>query len=185
MRTVEHWEGDVATIALSASSVEIAEAMRAAQVGSLVVMDGKKPVGIVTDRDLLCRVIAAGRDADSTRASDVMSSPLVSVEPDAPLEKFAGAMATNGIRRVPVVHAGKLRGIVSLDDTLGTLSDEFSDLAAGRRRSARAASGRRIHHEVESMIGDLADRLDELGNDARRGVRKRIENVMEKIGLRE
>jgi CBS domain-containing protein len=185
MRTVEHYQGHVATIPLHATSVEIAEEMRAEEVGSLVVMDRKTPVGIVTDRDLLCRVVAVGRDPEQTRAEEVMSSPLVSVEPTEPLEALVDAMATHGVRRIPVVRSGKLRGIVSLGDAMESVSDECSDLAAGRRRSARAATGRRLYHGVETWIREVGEQLDRLGDETRSKVQKRIDGLLERVGLRE
>lgn len=185
MRTVEHYQGHVATIPLHATSVEIAEEMRNEEVGSLVVMDRKAPVGIVTDRDLLCRVVAVGRDPEETRAEEVMSSPLVSVEPREPLERLVNAMASHGIRRIPVVRSGKLRGIVSLDDAMAAVSDECGDLAAGVRRSTRAAAGRRLYHGVESWIREVASELDRAGEETRARVQRRIERLLERVGLRE
>jgi CBS domain-containing protein len=184
MRTVEHYNVDVETIPLAATSVEIAEKMRSEEVGSLVVMDGKSPVGIVTDRDLLCRVIAVGRDAEASQAADVMSSPLVSVEPTATLEDLADTMASHGIRRVPVARNGKLFGIVTLDDVMAKVSDECGDLAQGRRRSVRVASGRRLQHHVESLVGEIADQIDRLGDEARRRIQRRIEGFLDRVGLR-
>ena len=184
MRTVEHYQGHVATIPLQATCVEIAEEMRNEEVGSLVVMDRKSPVGIVTDRDLLCRVIAVGRDPEVARAEEVMSSPLVSVEPSEPLEQVVDAMASHGVRRIPVVRSGKLRGIVTLDDAMATVSDECGDLAAGQRRNARAASGRRLYHGVESWIRDLGQQLEKLGDETRSNIQKRVEGLLERVGLR-
>ena len=184
MRTVQHYQGHVATIPIHASSVKIAEEMRDEEVGSLVVMDRKTPVGIVTDRDLLCRVIAVGRDPEAARADELMSSPLVSVEPSESLEQLVDVMASHGIRRIPVVRSGKLRGIVTLGDAMETVSDECGDLAAGRRRSARIAAGRRLYHGVESWVREAADQLDRLGDKTRSRVQKRIESLLETVGLR-
>lgn len=183
MRAVEHYKGEVETVPIEAAIPEVAEAMRRKEMGSLVVLDGRKPVGIVTDRDLVCRVIAVGRDSEETTAGDVMSSPLLTADPREPLEEVVQVMAENGVRRVPVVHGERLQGIVSLDDALAQLSDELADLAEGTRRELRAANGRRLFHELESLVGEVSEQIDRLGAETRRSIEQRIEALRGRIGL--
>jgi CBS domain-containing protein len=74
-------------------------------------------VGIITDRDITCRTLAKGRNPMGMRAQDVMSTPLVTVEPDADLEECCMTMGLNQLRRIPVVEeTGKCVGIVSVAD---------------------------------------------------------------------
>jgi CBS domain-containing protein len=94
-------------------------------------------------------------------------------------------MASHGVRRIPVVRSGKLRGIVSLGDAMASVSDECSDLAAGRRRGARAATGRRLYHGVETWIREVGEELDRLGDETRSKVQKQIEGLLVRVGLRE
>lgn len=184
MRAAEHYRAEVSTIPIGATALEAAQEMKSEEIGSLVVMDGKKPVGILTDRDLLCRVVAVGRDAETTQAKDIMSAPLVTADPRDPLERVVEKMSDNKVRRVPVVKDGRLRGLVSLDDALVALSEELGDLAEGARRSTRAARARRVAHEVESLIGDVRHQLGKLGEEAREGLEERLDSLRDRIGIR-
>lgn len=94
---------------------EVAELMRERGVGSVVLVDGDAPVGILTDRDLAMSVLADGRDPGD-RAADHASRPVVTVNPDASLEDAAELMVGHGIRRLPVLDGDRLTGIVTLDD---------------------------------------------------------------------
>jgi len=94
---------------------EVAELMRERGVGSVVLVDGDAPVGILTDRDLAVSVLADGRDP-ADRAADHASRPVVTVNPGASLEDAAELMVGHGIRRLPVLDGDRLTGIVTLDD---------------------------------------------------------------------
>ena len=86
--------------------------------GLIPVVDATNaPIGVVTDRDIAVRIVAQGRDANSARAADCMSTPVTTVTEDSGLTECCEAMETQQVRRVPVVDAGgKLCGIVSLAD---------------------------------------------------------------------
>jgi CBS domain-containing protein len=109
---------------------DIAELMRARNVGSVVLVNGVRAVGFVTDRDLVLSVLADGRDPGS-RAGDHASSPVITIEPDAEVDEGAQLMIRHGIRRLVVVDSGQPCGIVTLDD----LSSRAGEVAA--RLSAR------------------------------------------------
>lgn len=94
---------------------EVAELMRERNVGSVVLVDGGQPVGMLTDRDLAVGVVAEGRDPGD-RAADHASRPVVTVGPGAALEEAADLMVGHGIRRLPVLDGDRLTGIVTLDD---------------------------------------------------------------------
>ena len=147
MPNAEPYTREVVTISPDASCREIAEKMKSQGVGSVIVTKDGKPVGIVTDRDLLCRVVAVNRGTSSLVARDVMSQPLVSVSPEDPLERVVKEMESAGIRRVPVVTDGELVGIMSLDDLLAVLSEELGNVVEGARRGFRRAqpAGRTRH----------------------------------------
>ena len=105
-----------------------AERMRQRGVGTLVVTDReKRPVGILTDRDLALRVLAAGRDGGATLVREMMTpDPKVATE-ETPIEDALARMKSGAFRRLPVVDgAGRLVGIVTLDDVLVLLSEEFA-----------------------------------------------------------
>jgi CBS domain-containing protein len=105
----------VVTAAPDASVREVAETMRERNVGSVVLVDGLRPVGFLTDRDLTVSVLADGRDP-SDRACDHASAPVVTGAPDMDIREAAELMVEHGIRRLPVLDAGRLTGIVTLDD---------------------------------------------------------------------
>ena len=79
--------------------------------------DDPKPVGVITDRDIACRVVAAGKNPSQTRVRDAMSSPPVTVTPETSIEECCRLLEKNQIRRVPVVdESGRCCGIVSQAD---------------------------------------------------------------------
>jgi len=90
------------------------------QVGSVVVMSGGLPVGIVTERDLL-KIMAEGRDPNKILTSEVMSKPLVTVGPDAPVTQAIALMKEKAIRRIPIVKENKLIGIVTEKEIIRNL----------------------------------------------------------------
>ena len=87
-------------------------------IGSVVITREGKPIGIVTDRDIALKVCAMKRNPDDVTAKEIMSSPLLTIDPDASLEKACELLAENGIRRLPVVEADKLVGIISVRNIL-------------------------------------------------------------------
>lgn len=88
--------------------------------GEIPIIEGwgsKKPIGVVTDRDIVCRTVAEGKNPLQLTASDVMSNPVVTVTPDTSLKECCHILEENQIRRVPVVDEnGGCCGIVSQAD---------------------------------------------------------------------
>ena len=106
-----------------------AQLMRSTGVGALVVVDdAAAPLGIVTDRDLVTRTLAADLPPDA-RIDSVMSTPLVTVDADGDLHSCFGLFRVNGIRRLVVVEGGTYTGVVSVDDLLVDLAADLGDLA--------------------------------------------------------
>lgn len=98
------------------SALSVARLMRDHRVGSVVIVDpAGSPVAMVTDRDLAVRVFAAGIDAEAP-VGEHASRPLVCGEPEMELDEAAALMVQHRVRRLPVVDAGRLAGIVTLDD---------------------------------------------------------------------
>ena len=104
------------TIATSAPVSEAAKLMAQENVGSLPVVEGDELVGIVTDRDLVVQVVARGQDPDSVRVSDIYSERPVVASPDEPLDEALKRMASEQVRRLPVVSEGRLVGILAQAD---------------------------------------------------------------------
>lgn len=113
---------------------DVAELMRDRNVGSVVVVDGRRPVGLVTDRDLALAVVADGAERGEP-AGDHASRPLVTGEVDMELEEAAALMVGHRIRRLPIVDGDELVGIVTIDD----LAVRAGDLQLAQRMTAEVA----------------------------------------------
>lgn len=129
------------------SITEAAELMRQYHVGDLVVVDliEKKriPVGIVTDRDIVVKIIGQSQLVDDFTVGDIMSEQLISVQEKEGVIETVRLMRANGIRRIPVVNAeGGLEGIISVDDMLDLLAEELTELSrvAPREQECEARS---------------------------------------------
>ena len=109
----------VITVSPKDKVVKAARLMDKKNVGSVVVVQDGKPVGILTDRDIAIRVVAKQADIDSTLVKDVMTGRIVTGREGQRAAELAKVMHENGIRRVPIVdRKGKLTGIITLDDLL-------------------------------------------------------------------
>ena len=107
---------EVVTIGENASIKEAATLMNKFEIGSLIVIRKGKAIGIITERDLLKRVIAEGKDAKKTKVKDIMSSPLILIAPGTELEEAMRLMFEKKIKKLAVVDQKRLIGVVSLTD---------------------------------------------------------------------
>ena len=107
---------DPRTVNASDTIVDAARVMSEADIGDVIVVDNGDVKGIVTDRDIVVRGVAEGRDAQSTSVSDVCSSDTQTIEPGASVDEALQKMRDADIRRLPVVEGGRPVGIVSLGD---------------------------------------------------------------------
>jgi CBS domain-containing protein len=107
---------EVVTIDENASVKEAAEIMNQFEIGSIIAVRKGKAIGIITERDLLKRVVAEGMDAKKTRVKDIMSSPLVVIAPGIELEEALRLMFEKKIKKLAVVDQKRLIGLVSLTD---------------------------------------------------------------------
>jgi CBS domain-containing protein len=135
---------DVVTIRPYEELMSAAELMREHHVGYLVVVqpdlqnDAQKPVGVLTDRDIVVTVIARQLDPRAFRVEDVMTrDPVVVGETDS-LDKALESMNRIGVRRLPVVGSrGQLVGVIALDDAIRVLADELGNVAGSIRNEQR------------------------------------------------
>jgi CBS domain-containing protein len=111
----------VLTIDKNGTVAEAAELMAQKDVGDIIVLDGEIPRGIATERDFVRRVIAK-RKTNDIKISDIMTSPLITIGPEAPLNVAARRMVNNKIRRLPVMKHKKLVGIIAVSDFAKHLS---------------------------------------------------------------
>jgi CBS domain-containing protein len=106
----------VYTIGPEASVVEACRVMMERRIGSLLVTREARVEGIITEWDVLARVVAAGRDPSATRVGEVMSREVVMVAPDEPIHRLEQLMRTRRFRHLPVVGERGLLGILSIGD---------------------------------------------------------------------
>lgn len=122
-----------------------ARMMHESHIGSLVVIDDKKrPIGVVTDRDLALHVLANELDPEGTTVGDCMSAPSITLERSASLSAAARTMRRHGVRRLPIVDEdGVLVGIITGDDLVLLLGRELNELADAVQRGFAIESANR------------------------------------------
>lgn len=106
----------VAWVAPNTPLVEVAKLMQREDIGSVPVCEQDRLQGIITDRDLVIRAIASGKNSNSLNASDIMSTKVITVSPDTDAHEASQIMAREQIRRLPVMENSKLVGIMALGD---------------------------------------------------------------------
>jgi CBS domain-containing protein len=105
------------TIGPGATVLEAAETMNRHRIGSLVVVEGGRVVGILTERDVLVRVVAGRKDPAATPVAEVMTAEVVCCSPETTTDEARGAMRDRRIRHLPVAGAdGRLLGLISIGD---------------------------------------------------------------------
>jgi CBS domain-containing protein len=123
------------TLPLDAPLTEAARLMRDEEIGGVLITQDGRLCGLLTDRDIVVRAVAEGRDLAGTRLAEVCSAGLVTVSPDDPADSALRLMLDRAVRRLPVVVDGRPVGIVSI-----------GDLTPGRDESP-ATAGERIPRE--------------------------------------
>jgi CBS domain-containing protein len=107
---------DPRTVESSATLTDAAQAMRDDDIGAVLVVDGGRVTGIVTDRDIAVRAVAEGADPQATKVADVCSSQLSTLTVDQTVEDAIRLVRENNVRRIPVVQDGRPAGIVTIGD---------------------------------------------------------------------
>ena len=115
---------DVHRIASTATVYEAIEKMESAGIGSLVIMEGERVAGMLTERDYLRKVALKGRSSKTTAVAEIMSTPVCVTEPTATIESALAVMTEKRCRHLPVVEGGKLTGLVSIGDLVKHLVRE-------------------------------------------------------------
>jgi predicted transcriptional regulator len=112
---------------------DAAQLMRKKRIGSVIIME-KKPIGILTESDIIEKVVAEDKRASDVLVKDIMTTPIIVIEPYIDLEEAMKTMSSCNIRRLPVVEEGKLIGIITQKDiiryspTLMEISREWSKI---------------------------------------------------------
>ncbi|HEX7272676.1 MAG TPA: CBS domain-containing protein [Casimicrobiaceae bacterium] len=149
MSITEFCRHEVVCATRETTVTEAATLMRKHHIGDVIIAEqrGEKqiPVGIVTDRDIVVEVIAAGIDPSTLKLGDLKLAPLATIGEAASYAQTVSKMAVEGVRRMPVVKAdGSLAGIITLDDMLWQLAGPLAALAglSGRGRQFETSTRR-------------------------------------------
>jgi CBS domain-containing protein len=107
---------DPHTVSLDATLKDAAREMKSDDIGAVLVEDHGSVAGILTDRDIVVRAIAEGRNPSSTKVGDVVSRDVKTLTPDSSVEDAIKIVREQNVRRIPVVQDGRPAGIVSIGD---------------------------------------------------------------------
>ncbi len=138
----------VTTIGKDESVLQAARLMRENHVGDVIITDpggeADKPLGILTDRDIVLEFVAKELDLNAFTVGDAMGDRLITLPESMPLVDGIAEMRTHAVRRAPVVdESGRLVGIVTVDDIITILAEEMKDVAALVRKGRRLEQVRR------------------------------------------
>lgn len=139
---------DVVTATCDETVIAVARRMAEHHVGDVIVVVEQarglpKPIGILTDRDLVVHVLACERDPNTTKVAEVMRRELVIGLEDDDVERVIAKMREHTIRRIPIVDGhGGLQGVLSIDDVLGWMRDQIQ---AATKLVERQGRGPQIH----------------------------------------
>ena len=123
MKIVDAMREDIATIDENASIKKTSQMMREMNIGCVVALRKGTPIGMITERDVTWNVAGAGLDPNKTKVSEIMSTPLVTIDPDADLIDAAKLMQKNKIRKLAVSKKKILYGVLSAADIARNLEN--------------------------------------------------------------
>jgi signal-transduction protein with cAMP-binding, CBS, and nucleotidyltransferase domain len=173
MSEARHYLKPVVTVPTGVPVSEVAEILATKAVGcAIVVDDDGRPLGLVTDRDLMSRVIARGRESGPTPARAVMSHPLITATPTDPLDTVVALMMEHGVRRLPIVENGS----------------ELRDLGDVARREIRSAQRterlRALRADLESAVRRSLESAEALGARAESALAEELESIRDALHKR-
>jgi len=127
---------------------EAAALMRNEGIGSLIVVENNRPIGIVTERDILTKLVATDKTPHTMKVADIMSAPLISISPNTSIYEAARKMAALNIRRLPIMETKRLIGLVSESDLL-RISPELIEVT----REYLVANGTTVAEAARGLSG--------------------------------
>jgi CBS domain-containing protein len=147
----------VVTINENESSNKVAVAMDRGDLGAIIVTnEAGKSIGIITERDLVIRVLAKNLKPDSVQTKEIMTTPLVTIEPEATITEAARRMNRLDIRRLGVIYKGNLVGIISSKDVLGVMPELIETILERSRIEGEA----RTDETEEVPLSGYCDRCN-------------------------
>lgn len=186
MNVADHYVTEVATAPANATVRAIADLMVHYAIGCVVVRDDeRRPIGIVTDRDLLCRVVAAGLDPEQTTAGEIATKPVHTIPSDQPLERVIALMREANVRRAPIVRDERVVGLVTLDDLVVQLSRELASLSGAATiaidDARRAGRRQRRREDLEESLASLEASALATGRDVASRVARELDTLRERL----
>jgi CBS domain-containing protein len=154
---------NVVTMPPDATIFDVATSMNKMDIGSIIISDRDRPIGIITEADIVRRVIADEKDAKTTAARDIMSSPIIHVEPGTALTEAMRVMARSNIRRVAVLRNDSLAGIITSRDLL-RWSPELIDILVESLR-LRSEGAKYEDEDEEIAYGGECDSCGEYSTE--------------------
>ena len=128
---LEHKGSDIHAVEVTATVLDAVKKMSHAHVGAILVMDDVHLAGIFSERDLMTRVVLAGKDPERTRVREVMTRGIVSVRLQTTPREAMSIMTKRRVRHLPVISGARIVGVVSIGDLVrSTLEDREHELAA-------------------------------------------------------
>jgi CBS domain-containing protein len=115
MEVSEIMSKDLVTVGPEYNVADVASLMRSRKVGSVIVLEDDRVLGILTERDIL-GVVGSGEDPKNVAAHEALTDDVITIGPDAPVEEAAGEMVRAGVRHLPVISEQGLIGIISMRD---------------------------------------------------------------------
>ncbi|MBN2230831.1 MAG: CBS domain-containing protein [Candidatus Thorarchaeota archaeon] len=158
---------NVVTMPPDASVLEVARSMADMDISSVIITDEERPLGIITEADIVRRVIVVERDPRTTTASEIMSSPIIHVEPGTGLTDAMRVMAKSNIRRIAVLKNNSLAGIITSRDLLRWSPELIDILVESLRMRDEETSQNRVVEDDEDLItyGGECDSCGEYSTD--------------------
>jgi CBS domain-containing protein len=148
----------VVTLDEEAPSNKIANLMDENDLGCVIIINkAGKPIGIITERDLVLRVLTKNLKPDTVKAKDIMTSPLVTIEPEATISDAARRMSRLDIRRLGVLYKGNLVGLISSKDILGVMP-ELIEIIQEKTRIESASNSEETEGAEETPLSGYCDR---------------------------
>ncbi len=115
---------DIFSIRSDQSVLEAMKIMAEKEVGALIVLDGEKTAGIITERDYARKIILKGRSSRETQVREIMTTKVIHAQPATTVEKCRALMSEKKIRHLPVLEDGKLCGMLSIRDLMKAIIDD-------------------------------------------------------------
>lgn len=130
IKTRDWMTKDVRTITKDDSIQEASKRMREINGGSLIVMDGDNPAGIITERDVSQKLVAEDKPPSGTKVEDIMTKNLISASPEDSIMEVSKRMNLAKIKKMPIMENGKLVGIITTTDLMNVMKSLKEDMMA-------------------------------------------------------